>query len=144
MKKLFFALMAIIALTSCGGKQKSSTTSSANESVKEGVEVIYFHGKQRCVTCNAIENLTKEVLDKEFAEQMKKGDVVFRIVDISTEEGEKIADKYEVTWSSLFINQWKDGKESKNNMTDFGFSYAAASPDAFKEGVKKKIEELVK
>lgn len=144
MKKLFFALMAIITLTSCGGRQKSSTQNSAEESTKEGIEVIYFHGKQRCVTCNAIENLTKEVLDKEFTEQLKKGDVRFRIVDISTGEGETIADKYEVTWSSLYINQWKDGKENKNNMTDFGFSYATASPDEFKEGVKKKIEELLK
>ena len=29
-------------------------------------------------------------------------------------------------------------------MTDFGFSYAKGSPDVFKAGVKKKIEELLK
>ena len=91
-----------------------------------------------------IEKLTKEVIDKDFAGQLKDGKIIFKVIDISTKEGEKIADKYEVTWSSLFINNWKDGKETKNNMTDFGFSYAKGSPDVFKAGVKKKIEELLK
>lgn len=144
MKQVLFALMAIIALTSCGNSQNAGAQSSAKTNQKEYVEVLYFHGKQRCVTCNAIEKLAKEVVGKDFAEQLKNGKVVFRTIDISTKEGEKIADKYEVTWSSLFVNKWKDGKETKNNMTDFGFSYAKGSPDVFKAGVKKKVDELLK
>ena len=30
------------------------------------VEVIYFHGKQRCPTCRAIEKYTKEVVYNDF------------------------------------------------------------------------------
>ncbi|WP_042371914.1 nitrophenyl compound nitroreductase subunit ArsF family protein [Bacteroides neonati] len=144
MKKLLFALMAIIALTSCGNSQNANAQGATKTNQKEYVEVLYFHGKQRCVTCNTIEKLTKEVIDKDFAQQLKDGKVVFKVIDISTKEGEKIADKYEVTWSSLFVNKWKDGKETKNNMTDFGFSYAKGSPDVFKEGVKKKVNEQLK
>lgn len=144
MKKVLFALLAIIALTSCGNGQNAKAQNLVKTNQKEYVEVLYFHGKKRCITCNAIENLTKEVLEKQFAEQLKNGKVIFKIIDISTKDGEKIADKYEVTWSSLFINKWKDGKETKNNMTDFGFSYAKGSPDVFKEGLKKKINELLK
>lgn len=144
MKKNVFVLLAIIGLTSCGNNQNANAQTSTKAAQKEYVEVLYFHGKQRCVTCNAIEKLTKEVVEKDFAEQLKNGKVVFKVIDISTNEGEKIADKYEVTWSSLYINKWKDGKETKNNMTDFGFSYAKGSPDVFKAGVKKKIDELLK
>lgn len=144
MKKVLFALLAIIALCSCGNSQNANAQTTTKATQKEYVEVLYFHGKQRCITCNAIEKLTKEVVEKDFAQQVKDGKVVFRVIDISTKEGEKIADKYEVTWSSLFINKWKDGKETKNNMTDFGFSYAKGSPDVFKAGVKKKIEEQLK
>lgn len=144
MKKLLFILLAIIGLTSCGNNQTANVQTSSKATQEEYVEVLYFHGKQRCVTCNAIEKLTKEVIEKEFAGQLKDGKIVFKVIDISTKEGEKIGDKYEVTWSSLFINKWKDGKETKNNMTDFGFSYAKGSPDMFKTGVKKKIEELLK
>ena len=144
MKRLLFILLAVIGLTSCGTILSAYAQITAKTTLKEYVEVLYFHGKQRCVTCNAIEKLTKEVIDKDFAGQLKDGKIVFKVIDISTKEGEKIADKYEVTWSSLFINKWKGGKESKNNMTDFGFSYAKGSPDVFKAGVKKKIEELLK
>ena len=144
MKQILFILLAVIGLSSCGNNQTANAQSSTKASQKEVIEVLYFHGKQRCVTCNAIEKLTKEVVDKDFAQQLKDGKIVFKVIDISTKEGEKIADKYEVTWSSLFINKWKDGKEAKNNMTDFGFSYAKGSPDVFKAGVKKKIDELLK
>lgn len=136
--------MTLFALISCGNTQKNNTQNSTKTDLKEYVEVLYFHGKQRCITCNAIEKLTKETIDQDFARQLKEGKVIFKIIDISTEEGEKIADKYEVTWSSLYINKWKDGKETKNNMTDFGFSNAKSSPETFKAGVKKQMDELLK
>lgn len=69
MKRILLVLLAIIALTSCGNKQSVSTQSATKTNQKEYIEVLYFHGKQRCITCNAIEKLTKEVVDKYFAEQ---------------------------------------------------------------------------
>lgn len=144
MKGLLLALLVVIALTACGNDQCANAQWATKTNQKEYVEVLYFHGKQRCITCNAIEKLTKEVVEKGFVEQLKNGKVVFKVIDISTKEGEKIADKYEVTWSSLYINRWRDGKEDRNNMTDFGFSYAKNSADVFKAGVKKKIDELLK
>ena len=143
MNKLLIALFAtIVSITSFakGGEPLPATT----DSKKDVVEVLYFHGKQRCITCKSIEKHTKDVLTAYFADQVKNGKIVFRIIDISEPANEKIAEKYEVTWSSLFINKWKGGKEKVNNMTEFGFSYAKSSPDVFKAGVKKKIEELLK
>lgn len=148
MKSILFAL-SMITLFLVGNSLKVNSQTGTLPEVKSNtpkdyVEVLYFHGKQRCVTCVAIQKMTKELIEKDFAEQVKNGKVVFKEIDISTKEGEKIADKYEVTWSSLFVNKWKDGKETKNNMTDFGFSHAKNSPDVFKAGVKKKIDELLK
>ena len=62
------------------------------------VEVLYFHGKQRCMTCKSIEAQTKELLTGSLAEAVKTGQIVYRTVDILDKEGEKIADRYEVTW----------------------------------------------
>lgn len=111
---------------------------------KSIVEVMYFHGKQRCATCIAIEKYTKEVLAKDFAVQMKNGTVRFKEIDISTPQGEKIADNYRVTWSSLFINQWKGRKEVRNDMTRFSFENARSNTPAFKSGIKGKILQLLK
>ena len=142
MKHLFLIAISLL-LFSCSGKPK---TENKQEVSAQGdrVEVIYFHGKQRCVTCRAIEQLTNEVLEATFRNQIDKGAVVYKVIDISKKENGQIADKYEVTWSSLFVNDWKDGKENVNNMTEFSFSNARNAPDKFKEGIKSKIDELLK
>lgn len=88
------------------------------------VEVLYFHGKQRCVTCKAIEKYTKEVVNADLAELVKNGKLRFKETDTSTPEGEKLAEKYRVSWSSLYVNKWKNGKEERNDMTRFGFQNA--------------------
>lgn len=136
---MIFAL--ITGLMSCGGGDNTATAKSPE---KDRVEVIYFHGKQRCATCMAIEKNAKEVVNTLFTNEQENGTVVFKTVDISTPEGEKIADRYEVTWSSLFVNKWKGGKETRNNMTEFGFGNARKNPDGFKKGLADKIRQLLK
>ena len=138
MKKLLMIFALLIGLVSCGSGEN---TANAKSTQNDRVEVIYFHGKQRCATCMAIEKNTREVLNSLFANELKNGSVVFKIVDISTPEGEKIADKYEVTWSSLFVNKWKNGKETRNNLTEFGFGNARKDPEAFKKGLADKIRQ---
>lgn len=132
-RKLLFALMSLLAMTAL-----------AQTRVRDHVEVMYFHGKQRCATCMAIEKYAREVVEKDFVNEKKNGKVVFKIVDISTDEGEKIAKKYRVTWSSLFVNGWKAGKEKRNDMTQFAFKNARKNSDEFKRGVSGKIKELMK
>lgn len=131
----------ITGLMLCGSGDNSANAKSPE---KDRVEVIYFHGKQRCATCMAIEKNAKEVVNTLFANELKNGIVVFKAVDISTPEGEKIADKYEVTWSSLFVNKWNDGKEIRNNLTEFGFGNARKNPNGFKKGLADKIRQSLK
>lgn len=138
MKKLLMLLALVIGLMSCGSGEN---TANAKSPEKDKVEVIYFHGKQRCATCLAIEKNARELVNSEFANEVKNGTVVFRTVDISTPEGEKIADKYEVTWSSLFVNGWKYGKETRNNMTEFGFANARKNPEGFMKGLAETIRK---
>ena len=91
-----------------------------------------------------IEKHTKELLDSLYSTEMANGTIVYRTIDISQKENQDIADKYEVTWSSLFINKWDNGKKKPNNMSEYAFSYAKGQPDTFKTGIKDKIEELKK
>lgn len=119
-------------------------TTLAQTNAKDYVEVVYFHGKQRCATCMAIEKYAREVVEKDFANEKKAGKVVFKVVDITTAEGAKLAKRYRVTWSSLYINGWKKGKEKRNDMTQFSFRYARSNPDQFKKGVRGKVNELLR
>lgn len=132
-RNLFFTSLSLFAMIAL-----------AQPKVKDHVEVIYFHGRQRCVTCMAIEKYAREVVEKNFADEKKSSKVVFKIIDISTGEGAKIAKDYRVTWSSLYINSWKNGKEKRNDMTQFAFKHARKHTDEFKKGVSEKIKELLK
>ena len=145
MKKLFYTLIAAILLISCSNStEKKTETASTDVKQADRIEVLYFHGAQRCVTCKAIESNTKALLDSLYSNEIALGKIVYKIIDISQKENEKVADKYEVTWSSLFVNRWKNGTEEVNNMTEFGFANAKNDPDSFKNGIKIKIDELLK
>ena len=96
-------------------------------------QVFYFHTKKRCATCNAIEQLTKQVVDS-----LAQAGIVMRTVDIT--ENESLADKYEISWSSLVLD--RGGKIE--NLTDMAFRYAKNRPQEFKSKLVdalKKIEE---
>lgn len=134
--KRFLWLVAAVWLSALGIMAQSSADTY--------VEVLYFHGKQRCVTCKAIEQYTKEVIDIDLADWVKAGKVRFKEVDISTPDGEKLAEKYRVSWSSLYVNKWEGGKEERNDLTRFGFQNARNNTAVFKEELKRKIEQLLK
>lgn len=149
MKKMILALAICLGLTAYAGNdfEKDNTAKVEQTQVrksKDRVEILYFHGKQRCATCMAIEKNTKEAVMTQFADELKKGTVVFRTIDISKAENEKIAEKYEVTWSSLFICKWKNGNETYENLTQYAFANARKNPGTFKSEVVNKVKKLLK
>ena len=109
------------------------------------VEVRYFHGKQRCVTCHSIEKCAKEVLDESFASQQKDKKISMRVIDFSTEQGKPVAADHKVSYSSLFIvNIDNNGKETRTDLTRQGFQYAKRNPEEFKKIVKEEITKALK
>ena len=144
MKKTLVLMMVSIILLACGEKSNAVTAIAQSGQVKDFVEILYFHGKQRCMTCRSIEQNTKELLDSKFQRQMKEGKVVFRVIDISKKENAWIAEKYEVTWSSLFLVQHKSGKEKAENLTKFAFGHSRTQPEVFKKGLAEKVNQALK
>jgi len=137
-------MMVSLLMLACGEKSNTVTVKAQSGQVKDFVEVLYFHGKQRCVTCRSIEQNTKELLEAKFAQQMKEGKVVYRVIDISKKGNVRIAEKYEVTWSSLFLVQHKNGKEKAENLTEFAFGHSRTQPEVFKKGLAEKINQALK
>ena len=60
-KTLFVLLMALFPLCAM-----------AQAVANQRVEVVYFHGKQRCITCMAIEKAAREVVEKDFAKEKRR------------------------------------------------------------------------
>ena len=109
------------------------------------VEVRYFHGKQRCITCRSIEKCAKEVLEESFASQQKSKKISMKVFDISTEQGKLVAADHKVSFSSLFIVKIdKNGKETRTDLTRQGFQYAKRNPGEFKKILKEEITKALK
>ena len=141
MKNVLLILTLCVGMVACsGGKTKS--VAENQQTKKNVVEVLYFHGAQRCATCMAIEKNTKELLEAAYAEQLKSGKLVFSSVDITKEEA--LAERYEVSWSSLILVDYdKSGKERATNLTEFAFGNARTASDKFKEGLSEQITEML-
>ena len=108
-------LLAAALLYACGGSRHRVTVEAVAD---DCVQVLYFHGKQRCATCTAIERLTREVIDK----------------------NEALADRYQAGWSALILD--RNGRVE--NLTRMGFSYAKDQPATFKARLNDAITRMSK
>ena len=137
---LLAALLSTATISACTGISTPETKKEKVAKQEAAVEIIYFHGKQRCKTCIAIEKETKALVEGELAELVKKGKVKFRIVDFSTDEGKKIASKYRVTFSSLFVVTPKGAED----LTRFSFANARSNAEGFRKELMDKVVKAIK
>lgn len=139
MKKLIWVVTLFamsLSLAACGQRQIRTEQNAADKGV---VQVLYFHGSQRCATCRALEAKTIELLETEYAQAQNEGKIVFKSIDFSEPEGEAVADRYEVAWSSLILD--KEGTTA--DLTDMGFRYARTEPETFKANLKQEIDKIL-
>lgn len=143
---MMIATFSATTLCACNGTNTETSSSVETSAPKTApkVEVIYFHNKQRCKTCIAIENETKALFEGELTEQVKSGKVKLRIVNFSTPEGKEVAKKYKVTFSSLFVVTNPCKNETAEDLTRFAFANARSNPEAFRKEVKSKVMNGIK
>ena len=84
---LFLAVLAaMVPVCGCGkshdtDESKSSRVAIPHEDV-EKVELLYFHPRFRCLSCNNVEKYATEVTRDDFAREMNDGRMVFKSMDI--------------------------------------------------------------
>ena len=113
---------------------------TTNEKMINKIEVIDFHSTHRCITCNAIEMHTRYTLKKYFADELKSGKITFQVINVDKEKNYKLAEKFEASGTSLFLNVIAKGKETKIDLTQFAFM-KGREKDEFMTGLKEKIEK---
>lgn len=145
MKKLpiLSTLIVSLFLFSCTGKAQNKT--SADQAKQNSIEVIDFHSTNRCMTCKAIEANTKYTLDTYFANELKTGKIIFKIINVDKKENEKVAEKFEASGTALFLNVINDGKENHIDLTNFAFMNGndqKAFSSALKETIAIQLKNL--
>ena len=139
--RILTILVLSIILFSCNGNAQNEQSKSS--SINNKIEVIDFHSTHRCMTCNAIEANTIYTLNTYFANELKSGKITFQSVNVDKDENYEMAEKYEASGTSLFLNVVINGKETIINLTDFAFS-KGRDKEAFSKALKTKLEEQLK
>jgi hypothetical protein len=76
MRKLFYLLITTLVLVSCSNGSKEKTgENQAEEKLSNRIEVLYFHGAQRCITCRAIEANTEALLDSLYSKEKQTAEL---------------------------------------------------------------------
>jgi len=103
----------------------------------------YFHSNVRCLNCHNMEEYAKEAIEKNFAEELEDGRLVFKTVNVEEKENEHFVDDYELYTKALVISQIKDEKESQHKNLAKIWAYVR-NKNKFIEYVTSEIKDYLK
>jgi hypothetical protein len=133
----------VILLLAVSGISNLTAQIKPPDAGKTRVEVYYFHPTERCPIDQSIEDNARKVVQTSFPDEMKTGILKFQVLNIDDKANEKIVAKFDVNTQALFIVKTEHGKEIKNNMTDFAFSYSKSNPTKFKSELIQEIKKAL-
>jgi hypothetical protein len=145
MKKLISTLSLIlfvggfaVSAQCCNSALADNSTSSNEvnaETQKSGnVKAYYFHGNVRCVTCEAVEKVSKEAITEYYGDK-----VSFESINRDEDKNKTLVKKYKVSGTSLII----DNGEKTVNLTNDAFLNARTKPEKLKSKLKSTIDSMM-
>lgn len=104
---LAFALISIgFALGKHSVKQLEPVNNPSDESGQR-VAVYYLHSTFRCVTCNTIEKMTRELLHNSYSNKLTEGKIQW--IEDDFQENQALAEQFNVAASCVVVADIKDG-----------------------------------
>lgn len=134
---LFVGVVSVSANCCNGVFAENSTVSKLNnaETQKSGeVKAYYFHSNVRCVTCEAVEKVSKEAIVEYYGDK-----VTFESINRDEEKNKTLVKKYKVSGTSLII----DNGKKMVNLTNDAFLNARTKPDKLKSKIKSTIDSMM-
>ena len=125
-------LLFVLNTIACNNPQSNNNSSSDDSTKIENIEVYYFHGTRRCVTCIAVGEVSSELVKSKYEDNEN---VKFIEINIDEPGNEELVEKFQVSGSGLYVFNGKDIE----NITAFAFQYARTNPDKLKD----KLIELI-
>lgn len=145
---LFLCLLLVILCISSLAKAAEEQRAKGNKgdiSIPpddiETIEVLYFHPRFRCVSCNNVEKFAREVVKNEFSEETKEGKVVFKSLEVDDPANAKLVKELGVTGSSLFIVAIGKGKREYAEIKDVWLNWN--NPKKCRDIIRSQIRNVL-
>lgn len=141
MKNVLFIMLSLFVVTACGESGAKKAPNSGNETEAtvadaNTVYVYYFHGKQRCMTCNTVEKVAKEAIETNFTSNTI---VKFLVLPTYERTNEALVEKYEVSWNGLIIAKG----DNSVNITEKAFANAVKNPEVLVDLIKQEVGRIL-
>ncbi len=117
-----------------------STDARAPAPAEDKVIVYYLHATFRCVTCNTIERMAKEVVETQFAEGLAAGRIEWYEGDFQVEED--LAKRFDIVSSCVVVANRVNGKETEFQRLDEVWTLVD-KPTEFREYIAGAIRKYV-
>lgn len=127
----FILFISIVALSAQNNKEVTSSTQTQNA---DQVKAYYFHATTRCVTCKAVEAVSKEAIEKYYGDK-----VSFDVINREENKDNPLVQKYEISGQTLLIVKG----DKVVNLTNEAFLNARTNPDKLKSLIKSTIDSMM-
>lgn len=131
MGKLLY--IVILMMVSSVFEPVFAQSTASKQAGDAGIEAYYFHNTRRCMTCNKVEEVTKESLKALYGDKITLKSLVFE-----DQKNKKIVDKYKVEGQSLFFVKG----DKKIDITNDAFMNAVRRPEKLKEKIQETVASL--
>ena len=130
---LLFVVAALSMNLTCQAQTDNSEKNTGVSNADE-VEVFYFHYTRRCVTCKAVEDVSKEAVVELYGETIS-----FTGYNLDEQEGKDKGQDLAISGQTLLIVSG----DTKINITNEGFMYARSNPEKLKQIISEKVNSLL-
>lgn len=141
LQKIITNILLVFALVSIGfafGKNSvKQMVVEAQSDSNSAVVVYYLHSTFRCETCNKIEQMSGELVHRQYGDELKSGEIEWRVIDFQIQE--TIAQQFEVAASCVVVAQMDKGVVQNYSRLDEVWTLID-NPPVFDQYITKAID----
>ena len=141
---LLFLFVAVAGLAGCAGEAKQTDGSDLMSPMiqkADMIEVVHFHGSQRCYSCVTVGKYALKTIQERFPKEVESGTIVFRDINGELPENHDLVVKYQARGTSFFVNAITNGRDQIEE--DVTVWRMVSSEKAFMDYFEKKLKDLL-
>ena len=131
------------ALRKQGGVAAAASASRPDAPLADGLIVYYLHSKTRCPTCRAIESQAHEVVQSDFASELKSGAVAWKVLNYEEPSAAGLAKKFEIQMPVVVLARMKAGEIAQWKRLDRVWALVGDKP-GYAAYLRDEIRQLVR
>ena len=130
------------AIRKQGGIGPSPGAAADTETTDDGLVVYYFHSNTRCPTCQSIESQANEIVHADFASQVARGEIVWKVLNYEQPANAQLAKQFELVMPVVVLARMKAGRVEDWKRLDEVWALVGDKP-GFAKYVREQIAQML-